>query len=360
MKYIVYLTTNIVNNKIYVGVHRTENPDKFDGYLGNGVNRNNPSSIKNPSCPFHYAVKKYGFDSFKRSIIQVFDTVQEALTLEGIIVDEEFIKRTDTYNITLGGGLSPLLNKVIYQYDLNGNFIKEWNSIAEATESFNGKRVSGNIGRAVINKTTSYNFLWSDSKYDKLDITQFNIYNPKIPVHIYDINCNYVQSFQSMSECCKHLDCPLEHIQRAIVMNTLVKGFYISKELYNIFKPIKLPRLSGDVHQYNLDGTYIKSYKSIKEVEKEFGEKMQGINTSIKMGEQYKGFLWARGEKLEFVKPYKTPKCSAKKIGQYTMEGELVKIFNTVREARKEFPNVSKVLNGQAKHCHNFTFKYIS
>lgn len=57
MKYIVYLTTNIKNNKIYVGVHGTETPYKFDGYLGNGVNRNNPSSIKNPKEPFQYAVK---------------------------------------------------------------------------------------------------------------------------------------------------------------------------------------------------------------------------------------------------------------------------------------------------------------
>ena len=33
MKYIVYKTTNLINNKIYVGVHRT-NPDIFDGYKG--------------------------------------------------------------------------------------------------------------------------------------------------------------------------------------------------------------------------------------------------------------------------------------------------------------------------------------
>ena len=32
MKYIVYLTTNLVNNKIYIGVHQTDNPDVFDGY----------------------------------------------------------------------------------------------------------------------------------------------------------------------------------------------------------------------------------------------------------------------------------------------------------------------------------------
>ena len=37
MKYIVYLTTNTANKKIYIGVHRTETPYDFDGYLGNGI-----------------------------------------------------------------------------------------------------------------------------------------------------------------------------------------------------------------------------------------------------------------------------------------------------------------------------------
>jgi hypothetical protein len=42
MKYIVYLTTNLESkinglNRIYVGVHETENPEVFDGYIGCGV-----------------------------------------------------------------------------------------------------------------------------------------------------------------------------------------------------------------------------------------------------------------------------------------------------------------------------------
>ena len=32
MKYIVYKTTCLVNNKIYIGVHQTYNPDIFDGF----------------------------------------------------------------------------------------------------------------------------------------------------------------------------------------------------------------------------------------------------------------------------------------------------------------------------------------
>ena len=44
MKYILYLTLCLENNKIYIGVHKTENPDIFDEYIGCGVRIGVPSS----------------------------------------------------------------------------------------------------------------------------------------------------------------------------------------------------------------------------------------------------------------------------------------------------------------------------
>ena len=49
----------------------------------------------------------------------------------------------------------------------------------------------------------------------------------------------------------------------------------------------------------------------------------------------------------------------SRKVGQYTLDGKLVRKWNTVRECRKEFGNVSKVLNGRATQTKGFTFKYI-
>ena len=76
MKYIVYLTTNTVNNKIYIGVHGTEDPYIFDGYIGNSINifETNPE-LKHPKLPFHKAVKKYGYSAFRRITLKVFDTM---------------------------------------------------------------------------------------------------------------------------------------------------------------------------------------------------------------------------------------------------------------------------------------------
>ena len=356
MIYIVYLTTNILNNMIYVGVHKTESL-QFDGYLGNGINRFK-SNIINPKTKFQAAVKKYGFDAFRRNIIKAFDNIEDALDLEAEIVNEEFLLRKDVYNMVLGGGLPPLLNKEIYRYDLNGNYLNHYNSIVDASKEFNVSESA--IGRAVNFKRTCSEFLWSDIKLDKLDLSLYNIYSPNIIIYCYNSNGTYNRNFNSMSECVKILECNLSNVQRGIKLGILVKGYYLSDKLYSIYEKPKTQRLTGMVHQYNLDGTYIQSFNSIKEAENKLNCNLQGINDAIKLNNSfYKDYLWARGEKLNTLAPYNIPKCKAKKIGQYTMDGKLIKIFDTVRECRKEFPNVSKVLNGIANHCHNFKFKYI-
>jgi hypothetical protein len=118
MEYIVYLTTNIVNNKIYVGVHKTENSNIFDGYFGNGLSLKDQYYLNHPKEPFHYAVKKYGFKNFKREVIKSFKTIEEALALEEEIVNEEFIKREDTYKPE-----KVVLTGDYHQYSLEGNYI---------------------------------------------------------------------------------------------------------------------------------------------------------------------------------------------------------------------------------------------
>lgn len=359
MKYIVYLTTNIVNLHIYVGVHKTENPEIFDGYIGNGINifKSN-SELRHPKIPFCRAVKKYGYDSFKRQTLKVFDTEEAALDLEAEIVNEEFIKRDDTYNITLGGGMPPKLNKVIYQYDFNGNFIKEWESSEQASKELN--LCASSIGRSALYKRTSGNYLWSFEKYDMLDIAQYHIYKPKIPVYLYDNNKKYLRCYESMSECCRDLNVDLSRVQRGARLGNSVNGYYLSLTLSNNFIEPKFDNLVGTIHQYDIDGKYIKSYIDGKELKRLTGISEYEVNRSIKMGSVHKNSIWIRGQKLESVQSKREKVKTARKIGQYTKEGELVKIFNTLREARKEFPNVSKVLSGIANHCHGYLFKYMS
>ena len=354
-KTIVYMTVNTVNNKIYIGVHNTENPDKFDGYIGNGVNVFHPYTIKHPTCPFHYAVKKYGFKKFKRYILQVFDNREDALKLEKILVNEDFIRRDDTYNITLGGGDPPHYERKVYQYDLSGNFIKEYLSIVAAEKALN---LTNGIVSAIKYKTLSAGYLWSYEKVDKLNINEYKIICQKKPLYLYDTKGNFIREYESISQFCKEYKVTLGPVQRAIKGKTKIAGFYVSDIKVDTFIIEKHEKQLRPVHQYSLDGKYLATYSSGLNAYKTLGKGYSKIVEKLKLGNRICGDYQWSFEKLDHLNPV-IKYNSAKKIAQCDLKGNIVKIYNTVRECRKDFGNVSRVLSGKCSQCKGYTFKYV-
>lgn len=88
MYYYLYQITHIQSQKIYIGVHKTD--DLEDGYMGQGTR------IKR-------AITKYGPDAFLKTILEFFDQETAMFSREKEIVNEEFIKRGHSYNVNLGG-----------------------------------------------------------------------------------------------------------------------------------------------------------------------------------------------------------------------------------------------------------------
>jgi len=86
--YIIYKTTNLINSKIYIGQHSTNNLD--DGYLGSG------KKLK-------LAIKKHRIYNFTKEILFSYDTFEEMDCKERELVNEDFVRRNDTYNIICGG-----------------------------------------------------------------------------------------------------------------------------------------------------------------------------------------------------------------------------------------------------------------
>ena len=109
--HIVYLTRNLINNKIYIGKHSTY--DLNDGYLGSG------KLLK-------LAFTKYGKENFERLILHICLTETEAFHWEAFIVDEDFIKLPNVYNATIGGlGTSGRLNKGKTFQEIHGDNSKQ-------------------------------------------------------------------------------------------------------------------------------------------------------------------------------------------------------------------------------------------
>ena len=88
MFYYLYQVKNLLDNKIYVGVHQTNHLD--DGYMGSGK-------------VIRSAIHKHGIENFTKDILEFFDTSEAMYAKEAEIVTLEFLKRPDVYNICCGG-----------------------------------------------------------------------------------------------------------------------------------------------------------------------------------------------------------------------------------------------------------------
>lgn len=84
MHYLVYKITNKINDKFYIGAHKTNNKD--DDYMGSGL------SLKK-------AIQKYGLDNFSKEILVECNSSEEMYQKEKelVVVDD------NTYNLKLGG-----------------------------------------------------------------------------------------------------------------------------------------------------------------------------------------------------------------------------------------------------------------
>lgn len=83
----IYIITNLINNKQYVGFHATNNLD--DGYMGSGKYCNR-------------AIKKYGLHNFKKEILE-YCTKDNWIEKEIFWIKEKNTFYPNGYNLTKGG-----------------------------------------------------------------------------------------------------------------------------------------------------------------------------------------------------------------------------------------------------------------
>lgn len=147
-------------------------------------------------------------------------------------------------------------------------------------------------------------------------------------------------------------------------LSTLIKGKYLCNNSYYVssIKYSKYPIINLESHkncpvyQYDLGGNYIKEFKNVTEAKKELGEGLN-IHKAIRLGSSSKGFQWS-WEKLPKMKKLVT-KTQARKVGKYTKGGELIQVFDTVREAKKDTCGAPNVLSGKRKTAGGYIWKYI-
>lgn len=299
MKYIVYITINLCNGKFYIGVHRT-NPETFDGYIGCGIYRQSQAT---KDYTLHKAVRKYGYNNFKRTIIKTFPDTEEgrkeAFALEAVLVNETLLKSKQVYNTAIGGreNTTEYLFKTIYMFDLNGNFLRSFKNAREAANYINPEN-QDNIRASIKNNclgntSSSYGYFWS-----------------------------YTKEFKYSNECTK------------------------------------------EVAQYTINGKFIRTFKSITDAEVSLS--LNSISQAIYKKGSAGGYQWRYFEgdtsDIPTLINVKTKNLFLPII-MFDKSGKELKKFNCVKQCIEEYPElkasqINRVLNKTIKSHKGYTFKY--
>ena len=279
------MTTNNINNFIYVGVHKTLTPYEFDGYLGNGIYINRPNTYEKSKTKFQQAVKEFGPKSFTRRLINVFDNEEDAYLLEKNIVDSEFLSRDDVYNMVLGGYFEWDNSIKIYQYDKSGEYDNEYSNGRLAAESLNccNKTIYSAcvLGNLVNDK---YYFSYIKGKNYSTARTEYIKY---MPVHKYDKNGYYICSYDT------YIEAQSEHKNANIVKSIRLKSPDENGNIWGLVKLTyynrpKLPKQKRKVGRFDLNDNLIEVFQSATQASKMWGNSVWNVLAG--RNETQKGF----------------------------------------------------------------------
>lgn len=194
--YCIYKHT-LPNQKVYIGqTCDAKRRWRESNYVGN--------------CLFYRAIQKYGWGNIAHEILEDQLTLEQANEREKYYI--ALYNSTDSnygYNLRAGGeGGGMIVNKTdqfkkrykkVYQYDLNGEFVAEWDNLTAAAEGCGVKDKITGISQCCNGKRkTAYGFQWRYEKFESLPKQKLTGVAKRIVQK--DLEGNIVQIYNSLNE----------------------------------------------------------------------------------------------------------------------------------------------------------------
>lgn len=297
----IYLVTNKLNGKQYVGQHKYDGVGIDPKYMGSGV------ALLN-------AYEKYGIENFSMELLE--ECPDEDLNpLEQLYIEHYNTFGNNGYNLTKGGGgqygfkkskeLIERQSKKIAQYTLDGKFIQSFQSATEANRQLgiNSRHISSCChGR----RKTIGGFIWRFYENDN-DLTDLSQYQPKTrfnnelrstPINQYDDSGCLVKTYPSIAEAARQLGSSagcIANVLKGHYKKTNGFRFRYANECGDKIEPyIEEPnKCAIKVNQYTIDGKYIKTWDSMADIKKVTGFDKSAICCCCKgkLNSAY-GFKW--------------------------------------------------------------------
>lgn len=375
---IIYKATNLYNGLIYIGQTRVS--------LASRMKRHYQDALSDSSNHFHHALLQYGKEGFEWEVVDTFSGSKEEVIHALNVAEEYHILKYKSriseygYNATKGGyssdkfdeairrrALASYGSKAVLQYDLDGNFIKEFESLIDVARYFN----KGKLKARNIIGTTYKGYQWrekTNERFPRKIASNRDRRSEAQSVIVYDKSGKFYKEYKSIATC--YSDLGVHYKPREFSRNI---SFYESRtpEFLVFRKPIgdyperirislitKKDAISSRkgaakergcrVLQYSADGRLIKEHNSIEKAHREVGVSCSVIRKSLKKPIPYKvdwqtKFIWRKATEKTMptieVEISRTKKSEPKKetkehrVIQYNNKGEVVKVWKNMLQA---------------------------
>lgn len=189
-------------------------------------------------------------------------------------------------------------NKEVYQYLKDGTFIKRYKSLTFAEKETGIP--CGDIWKCCNGKSKSARgYVWSYNKIAKYEVKSKSETNLGKIVYQYSLDGELIMKYKNAAEACKNGEFEMTSICQCCRGKTKTHSGYIwSREELSKEEVLKIssgiPR--KEVYQYNLDGSFVKKYDSVKEACKlNDGFTSYGINGACAgRTKTHKGYIWTK------------------------------------------------------------------
>ena len=367
----IYLITNLINNKQYIGQTTTTIKHRFGQHYSKHKNAHH--------MPIAMAIEKYGKDNFEIIEIAKYDAKSKDELFEILNKNEiMFIQKYNTispngYNITAGGSNGvPTCSNPVDAYYVDGIYINSFESCIEAERFFNitlGIVSSCCYGKILKTKykDTYLVFRFKGEPFDK-----YPTYRTRYGKKIYKFNTDgeLLDVFNTKTEAIKSV---APHIVATSGLNVAIEGkglfygyfwsyenkFDFDYEHYLNKKP---------VDQYDFNGNKLNTFGSLKQACKSLN-KDTGNSCAISeccngKASQAFGFIWRY--KDEPFDKYDIPVRYQKiKVNKYTKDDIYIQTCDSFLDAlrsvgkyTKQGTNIRKCCDGRTKTAFGYKWYF--
>jgi len=363
-KIYIYVLVNPLNNEVfYVGY--TNNPTRrLNEHIGDKYNNYKDAVIEKI---INVKLKP------ELKIIDECDYIydEKAKMCEHERLEIKYIKKyrdagVKLTNLTDGGGLAGRETIELYCYDENGEFMRKYNSLTEASENVHVSisKISLALNQK-INKSSA-NRYWFTTPQLKENIVFRKAAKRNILILQYSLDGIFLNKFNGQGEAEK-----ITGIKSKLINKCLRKNGYNQAGGYMWYYENKLPETvkkyiknnrTKSISQYDLNCKHIANYESISDASIKLNIPVGSISSNLigksKMSYGYI-FTYVDEEPEKYIDNRRLKTISVLK---YNINGDLLNEYSSINEAsflnKTQQTSISANLRGKNKTAGGFVWKY--